>query len=139
MDSYDSDNIILFPSIAARLRQLSAIYGSTLWLDEPLLATSLSVQLVGPRVAIDLYGIGLHDRAGLPVRSLMPSDRAKYRPAYQDDEVSIFENSAALPRAFLVGSARVAAPGRTVVEPKIWGSAVSSVCPEPAAVPMTDR
>jgi len=102
--------------------QLSTIYGSTLPLDQPLLATSLRAQLVGPRVAIDIYGLGLQDRPGLPARSLMPTDRAKYRQVYQDDDVRIFENSAALQRAFLVGSARVAAGGRTIVEQLAMGS-----------------
>jgi hypothetical protein len=102
--------------------ELSALSGTTLHLEEPLLATSLTIQRMGPNVPLDIYGLGLHDRPGLPVRSLMPTDRAKYRLAYQDEEVRVFENTAALPRAFLVGSARVAAGARPIVEQLILGA-----------------
>jgi hypothetical protein len=102
--------------------QLSTLYGSTLRLHEPLLATTLSVQRVGPNVALDIYGLGLHDRAGLPIRSLMPSDKAKYRQVYQDDRVTLLQNTAAMPRAFLAPSARVAGGSRPVVEQLSMGS-----------------
>jgi hypothetical protein len=102
--------------------ELSALSGTTLPLEEPLLATSLTIQRMGPNVALDVYGVGLHDRPGLPVRSLMPTDRAKYRLVYQDEYVNVFENTAALPRAFLVGSARVAAGARPIVDQLILGT-----------------
>lgn len=92
-------------------RQLSALSGTTFRLAEPLMVTSLTIRRVGPPGALDVYGLGLDDREGLPVRSLASTDRAKYRPVYQDDDVRILENTASLPRAFLVGSARPIAGG----------------------------
>ena len=42
------------------------------------------------------------------VQQLFGRTKAKYRQVYLDDQIRVFENTAALPRAFLVPSARVA-------------------------------
>jgi hypothetical protein len=42
-------------------------------------------------------------------------DKAKYQEVYRDDQIRIMRNAAAMPRAFLVGEARVAPPGRDVL------------------------
>lgn len=90
--------------------------GATLPLPRPLMASQLTVRWLLPNVIFDLYGLGLHDRPGLPVRSLMPTDRAKYRRVYQDEDVAIYENRAALPRAFLAADARAAVGGGSVAQ-----------------------
>jgi hypothetical protein len=86
------------------------------------LATSLTVRRIGPANALDLYGLGLRDRPGVPVRSITPVDRLKYELVYQDLDVNIYENLAALPRAFVVGGSQVAQPGSSTVDQMLLGS-----------------
>ena len=101
--------------------QLSALSGVTLRLPHPTLATSITVQRVGPANTLDLYGLGLHDRPGLPVRSISPTDRLKYDHVYQDEDVDIYENLAALPRAFVVGAAQTGEPGGSELAQMLGG------------------
>jgi hypothetical protein len=101
--------------------QLSALSGVTLCLPQPMLATSITVQRVGPANALDLYGLGLQDRPGLPVRSFSPTDRFKYVHVYQDEDVDIYENLAALPRAFVVGAAQTGEPGGSELAQMLTG------------------
>jgi membrane protein YfhO len=102
--------------------QLSALSGATLPLEHPQLATSLTFRRIGPANALDLYGLGLRDRPGVPVRSITPVDRLKYELVYQDQDVNIYENQAALPRAFVVGSAQEAQPGSSTVDQMLLGN-----------------
>jgi hypothetical protein len=92
------------------------LYGVTLPLEAPLLADELTIQRVGPAGVLNVHGLGLHDRVGLPSRSLMPSDRAKYRLVYEDDDLKILENTAFVPRAFLAAGASQVADGGSLVE-----------------------
>jgi hypothetical protein len=101
--------------------QLSALSGVTLRLPQPMLVTRLTVQRVGPANALDLYGLGLQDRPGLPARSISPTDRLKYERVYQDQDVDIYENLAALPRAFVVGAAQTGEPGGSEIAQMLEG------------------
>jgi hypothetical protein len=92
--------------------ELSALYGARLPLEQPLLADSLTLRRIGPPGTLDVHGLGLNNSEGGVVRSLMPTDRAKYQLVYQDQDLSIFENRDVLPRAYLVGSAQQADSSR---------------------------
>ena len=107
-------NIVWAGPSVQNARALTALSGSTLPLEQPMLATSLTIQRVGPAGLLDVYGLGLHDREGLPVRSVMTTNRAKYHRVYEDIDVQILENDASLPRAFVAGSALPAGPGPIV-------------------------
>jgi Bacterial membrane protein YfhO len=101
--------------------QLSALSGATIRLPHPMLATSITVRRIGPTNALDLYGLGLQDRPGLPVRSISPTDRLKYERVYQDQDLDIYENLAALPRAFVVGAAQTGEPGESEIAQMLAG------------------
>lgn len=88
--------------------ELSVLYGARLSLDQPLLADSLAFRRIGRPGTLDVHGVGLYGEDDGAVRSLMPTDRGKYRLVFQDQDVNIFENTAVFPRAFLVGAARPA-------------------------------
>lgn len=76
-------------------------------LDVPVQASSLSVQIVLPRGELTIYGMAAVDPSG-GIQQLFARTKAKYRPLYADAELSVQENTAALPRAFLLDSATVA-------------------------------
>lgn len=48
-----------------------------------------------------VFGLGLADAAG-DVRSLFSSDRSKFRPVWNQDGITVLENSRAFPRAYIV-------------------------------------
>jgi hypothetical protein len=92
------------------------LYGVTLALESPLLAQELRIQRVGQAGVLNVHGLGLHDRVGLPSRSLTPTDRSKYRLVYEDDDLKILENTALVPRAYLAAAASQVTDGGAVVE-----------------------
>ena len=87
-----------------RERQLSFAHFS---FDRPISATSLTVRATLPRGEFALFG-GTAVTADGASQQLFGRTKAKYRQVYVDDEIRVYENTAAMPRAFLVPKARVA-------------------------------
>jgi hypothetical protein len=52
-----------------------------------------------------VYGLALHDAVSGRMHQVGPLDRAKFREAYRDSRVTLYENRAAFPRAFVVDAA----------------------------------
>ena len=96
-----------WPSRAAtepRQRQLSfAAFG----FDAPVAATSLTVRATLPPGEFALFG-GAAVGADGTTQQLFGRTKTKYRQVYVDNEIRVLEDTAAMPRAFLVPRARVA-------------------------------
>ncbi len=71
-------------------------------------AASLTVRATLPSGEFALFGASAVSADGA-TQQLLGRTKTKYREVYADDEIRVFENMAALPRAFLVPQARVAA------------------------------
>ena len=78
-----------------------------LHLRRPVTATSLVVRATLPSGEFALFG-GTAVSADGAVQQLFGRTKTKYRQVYVDNEIRVFENTAAMPRAFLVPTARVA-------------------------------
>jgi hypothetical protein len=78
------------------------IYVADLALPQTARIDQVSVRTVARKGALRLSGLGLYDRGGNMVRSVLASHRAKYSVAYDGDTTVIYENREAQPRAFLV-------------------------------------
>jgi hypothetical protein len=78
------------------------IYVADLALPQTARIDQLSVRTVARKGTVRLSGLGLYDRGGNVVRSVLASHRAKYSVAYDGDTTIIYENHEAQPRAFLV-------------------------------------
>ena len=87
-----------------RERQLSFASFS---FDRPVTAASLTVRATLPSGEFALFG-GTAVSADGAVQQLFGRTKTKYRQVYVDNEIRVFENTAAMPRAFLVPTARVA-------------------------------
>jgi hypothetical protein len=74
-------------------------------LDQPVAASTLVIRAILPSGELAVFGGGVVDDQG-SIQQLFGRTKAKYRPIYSDAEMRIFENTAALPRAFLVTRAR---------------------------------
>ncbi len=74
-------------------------------LAEPVAAATLSIESVLPRGELAVYGAEILTTDG-STQQLFGRTKTKYRPVYRDAEMQIFENTEALPRAFLVNQAR---------------------------------
>jgi hypothetical protein len=92
-------------STEPRQRQLSF---ADFTFDGPVVASSLTVRGTSPRGEFALFG-GAALSADGTVQQLFGRTKTKYRQVYVDNEIRVFEDTAALPRAFLVPDARVAA------------------------------
>jgi hypothetical protein len=66
---------------------------------------SVRIRHIADEGTTNVYGIGLVAPETGDVQSIMPTDRAKYRPIYQDAQVIVSENTEAYPRAMLVPEA----------------------------------
>ncbi|MDQ6672592.1 MAG: YfhO family protein, partial [Chloroflexota bacterium] len=87
-----------------RARQLSF---ADLAFERPVAAASLTVRATLPSGEFALFGGAAISPDGA-TQQLFGRTKTKYREVYADDQIRIFENTAALPRAFLVPKARVA-------------------------------
>ena len=90
-------------STEPRQRQLSFASFS---FDRPVAATSMTVRATLPTGEFALFG-GAAVGADGAVEQLFGRTKSKYRQVYVDNEIRVFENTAAMPRAFLVPTARV--------------------------------
>lgn len=84
--------------------------------DQPLTITRLELRSVYPKATIEVFGISLANQeigTATPIRYLM---RERYKSVYEDQGMVIYENSKALPRAFLVPSATISPPGYKLLE-----------------------
>jgi Bacterial membrane protein YfhO len=75
--------------------------------DRPINATSMAVRVTSPGGELALFGGALVGADGSE-QQLFGRSKTKYQQVYVDDEIRVFEDVAALPRAFLVPRARVA-------------------------------
>jgi hypothetical protein len=94
------------------------VYPRDVFLADLPLPAAMAVEQIEVRAllregSLRLAGLGVFDRATNLVWSILPSHRAKYSLAFESDTTVVFENQAALPRAFL------AARGVTVT-PDDW-------------------
>jgi hypothetical protein len=83
---------------------------SRLWWDEPAIPIAVSVRATLPEGELVVHGVSLIDERTESFQSLILSDHGHFRLAHSGD-VKIYENLDALPRAFLVHQAIVAADG----------------------------
>jgi hypothetical protein len=70
----------------------------------------ISIETVAPMGGLEIYGVGLFNAETGDVTQVR--NKAKYHLVYGDAQIRVFENTAAMPRAFLVERAVVAPPGR---------------------------
>jgi Bacterial membrane protein YfhO len=82
------------------------LYYGRLAVDPPLEVRFVGVEPSATDLSLEIYGIGLVDPATGEVTQARTN--LKYRPIYRDDQLRIFENTTAMPRAFLAGQAIVA-------------------------------
>jgi hypothetical protein len=87
-----------------RERQLSF---ADLTFDRPITASTLTVRATPPTGELTLFGGSVLGPDG-SVQQLFGRTKTKYRQVYVDNDIRVLENTTALPRAFLVPSARVA-------------------------------
>jgi hypothetical protein len=81
--------------------------------NPPMRVSRVTVVRTGQVGGFELYGVGLWNAASGEVTQAR--DKAKYRPVYADAQLRILENTATLPRAFLVGQGIEAPPGHDVL------------------------
>jgi hypothetical protein len=107
------------PEVAAQLsmpdgqgRRFQAnFYFADLKLSKPRTVQRVEYHYTSPRGKGWLYGMALWQN---PSTSHQVLGRYRYIPRYQDDEVAILENPAALPQAYLVPGARVLKPSEVL-------------------------
>ncbi len=93
------DRFVLDGSVYQRL----AFY-SERDLASPMDVDRIEVRYVNPVGGIEVYGIGIYNFDTRETTAAYREMRTKLRMVYRDDEVRIFENSAAYPRAYVVAS-----------------------------------
>jgi hypothetical protein len=81
------------------------VYLARFTLDTPMDVRSVRVRHIAAEGTTNVYGIGLVSPETGEVRSILPTDRAQYRPVYQDAQSMVVENTEAYPRAFVVPEA----------------------------------
>jgi hypothetical protein len=81
------------------------VYLARFFLDAPMDVRSVRVRHIAAQGTTNVYGIGLVAPGTGQVRSILPTDRAQYRPVYQDGQSMVVENTEAYPRAFVVPEA----------------------------------
>jgi hypothetical protein len=85
------------------------LYAGRLGVDPPMVVKAVEIQRTPAAGGLQVYGVGLFDAAAGEVTQAR--DKRKYQLVYRDDQILVFENTAALPRAFVVPEARVVEPG----------------------------
>jgi Bacterial membrane protein YfhO len=100
----ESAGVTFEGSAAPRERQLSF---ADFTFDRPVSAASLTVRAALPSGEFALFG-GTAAHADGAVEQLFGRTKTKYRQVYVDDEIRVFEDTTAMPRAFLVPTARIA-------------------------------
>jgi hypothetical protein len=83
------------------------LYYGEIHLDRTRTVERVEFHYTYPRGKVRLYGMMLWEN---PSTAHQVLGRNRYIPRYEDDEVAILENPAALPRAYLVPAARVLKP-----------------------------
>ena len=73
--------------------------------------STVTVHLDG--VAASVFGIGLVDPSSQEVTQVR--EKARYQKVYEDREIRVFENTAVMPRAFLVADAFVQSQGQSAL------------------------
>jgi membrane protein YfhO len=73
-------------------------------------ANTVEITTLTPQGRMAIFGVGIVDSSG-GIHQLFGRRKTKYREISSDQTVSVLENTAAYPRAFLVSRARVAPPG----------------------------
>jgi hypothetical protein len=86
------------------------VYLADLPLPAAMSVERIEMRAVAPYGAVRLVGLGVFDHQANTIRSVLPSNRAKYRLAYESDTTLVVENLAARPRAFLASRAVAVAP-----------------------------
>ncbi len=82
------------------------LYYSHLALDSPLQVSRVRIEPTLEAGGLEVYGLGLLDTATGEVTQARA--RPKYQQVYRDEQIRVFENAAAMPRAFLVPQVVVA-------------------------------
>jgi hypothetical protein len=100
----ESAGVTLEGTTQPRERQLSFVDFA---FDSPVAATTLVVRATPPSGEFALFGVAVIGPDG-STQQLFGRSKSKYRQVYVDNEIRVLEDTAALPRAFLVPSARVA-------------------------------
>ncbi len=81
------------------------VYVADLPLARSRTVERIEVQTMIPTGDLRLVGLALRDRASGGNGSILPSHREKYVLVFEDERTLIYENQAAMPRAFVVGDA----------------------------------
>jgi hypothetical protein len=74
-------------------------------INPPMVIDRVEVRYLAPSGVLLLQGLGLRDAETFTTRSLSSADRTKYTPVYNDEDVVILENQAALPKVYFRGGA----------------------------------
>jgi hypothetical protein len=82
-------------------------------------ATSVTIENLVPGAGLEIFGIGLFNAVTGEITQAR--EKQRFQPIYRDDQVRIFENTGTLPRAFLVPSATVVAPGQDALSRMLDG------------------
>jgi hypothetical protein len=90
------------------------LYVGDVTLASPRRVDRVEVRTLAPHGRLRVVGLALRDRATGGNGSLLPTHRLKYSLVYEDEATAIYENRAALPRAFVVDEAKI-------VRPDEWG------------------
>jgi hypothetical protein len=81
--------------------------------DQRGVVSTVEIRSLAPRGELIIYGAALVDQSG-HLQQLFGRHKSKFRELGQYNGVTVLENTAALPRAFLVSSARVATQGTSL-------------------------
>lgn len=95
------------------------LYVARLQVDPPMTVRAVDVVPSNGRAGLQVYGIGLYNAATGEVTQAR--DKAKYRLVYRDDQILVYENAQAMPRAFLVPEARLVPPETDVLAQMVDG------------------
>lgn len=114
------------------------LYYARLPVDPPMRVTRVTVEKAGPIGGLQIYGVGLVDPTTGEVTQAR--EKGKYHLVHSDQQAQIYENTLAMPRAFLVGTAAVAPRERDVLAWMLDGpfdpreTAILEVASEPQVV-----
>jgi hypothetical protein len=95
------------------------LYAGRLRVDPPMTVREVEIQRSPTDGGLQVYGVGLYDAVTGEVTQAR--DKRKYRLVHRDNQIRIFENTGAMPRAFVVPEARIVEPGHHVLAQMIDG------------------
>jgi hypothetical protein len=95
------------------------LYAARLRVDPPMTVKEVEIQPAPVNGGLQVYGVGLYNAATGEVTQAR--DKRKYRLVYRDNQIRIFENLGAMPRAFVVPEARIVPPGYSVLTQMLDG------------------